>query len=73
VVVEVLTASGTHTARALIDTGADINLILQTKVIEWELDGHAVAKPIVKFLDQNPMTIYGAVRLNLTVRDHGND
>jgi hypothetical protein len=59
----------TASLKALVDNGAQINLISQAVVQRYGLVPRAAPKPNARFLDENPMTIYEAHELEITVQD----
>ena len=57
--------------RALLDSGADVNLINQSLVVEHELPiATGVALPRAKSIDDHKLKIYGANRVTLTYGDN---
>jgi len=67
--VEIITPRGKATLRALLDSGAEINLINQRVVKEHDLATEIVPIPTAKFLNENKMTIYGACRITSSAVD----
>jgi hypothetical protein len=59
----------------LVDSGCSINLINQEVVLRWNLacDTQAARKPVARFLDDNPMQIWDAHSLSITIKDSEGD
>ena len=71
--VSLRTASGPVILRALVDCGAQLNLINQRMVIEHDLPSiDGLKEPKARFLDDNKMDLYKAHLLDVVVHDdHG--
>jgi transposase InsO family protein len=60
---------GKHTFRALIDNGAQLNLISQRVVRELDMEGLDLPKPTAKYLNDQRLQIHKAHDLKLSVVD----
>jgi hypothetical protein len=60
---------GKHTLRALIDNGAQLNLISQKVVRELDMEGLDVPKPTAKYLNDQRLQLHKAHDMKLSVAD----
>jgi hypothetical protein len=55
--------------RALIDNGAQLNLISQKAVRDLDLEGSDIPRPVAKYLNDQRLQLYRAHDLKLSVTD----
>ena len=60
---------GKRALRALIDNGAQLNLISQKSVRDMDLEGSDVPKPVAKYLNDQRLQLHRAHDLKLSVAD----
>jgi hypothetical protein len=66
---DVYVPRGKHALSALVDNGAQLNLISQKAVRDLDLEGSDVPRPVAKYLNNQRLQLHRAHDLKLSVAD----